>query len=176
MLACKKSAPFDPIWPRLARLAVLAKFCPVRPFLASFGPGLLCLASFGTIWPCLALISPTQPCFATLQFLSQGTLRYFKVPIRQGVEQNNLKQRKVQLKNIWANNLFSQINRRNLLGTNEWPLIFQTVSVDWFVSHYLYFGIMTSWQCRHSLCRWVSWFGWMLMYSGLVFNPIKFGI
>ena len=32
MRACKKSAPFDPIWLRLARLALLAKFCPVRPF------------------------------------------------------------------------------------------------------------------------------------------------
>ena len=62
MRACKKSAPFDPIWPCLACLALLAKFCPIRPFLAFFCP----------VWPHLALLGHFSI------FIS----RYFELRIR----------------------------------------------------------------------------------------------
>ena len=41
MRACKKSALYEPIWPRLAPLALLAPFGPVRLFFALFGQGTL---------------------------------------------------------------------------------------------------------------------------------------
>ena len=75
MCACKKSAPFDPIWPRLARLALLAKFCPVRLFLASFCPVWPSLTLFGIIWHHLAPFCPDWPHLGTFsRFLC--TLRY----------------------------------------------------------------------------------------------------
>ena len=79
MRACKKTAPFDPIWPRLA---LLAPFCSVGHFLASFCPVWLFLESFGTIWARLAPIGPTLPCLDTLQFWFQGTLRYQFAKVR----------------------------------------------------------------------------------------------
>ena len=84
MRACKKSAPFDPIWPRLARLALLAPFCPVGPFLASF-----CL-----VWPRFAPfdsfghhLAPFGPDWTNLAMIEHSSIlisRYFKVPIREG--------------------------------------------------------------------------------------------
>ena len=56
MRACKKLAPFDPIWPRLALLATLG---PVNPFLARFDLVWPRLTLFGTIWPRFALLGPT---------------------------------------------------------------------------------------------------------------------
>ena len=50
MRACKKSVPYDPIWPRLAPLALCATVCPVKHFLALFGP----------VWPRLAPFDPVQ--------------------------------------------------------------------------------------------------------------------
>ena len=67
MRSCKKSALYDPIWLRLAPLALLAMFVPVRPFLALFGPA----------WPHLALLGHSSI------FIS----RYIKLWIRQGVTQ-----------------------------------------------------------------------------------------
>ena len=73
MRACKIS-PICPIWPRLAPLALLATFGPVRYFLSPFDPVWPRLTLFGTIWHHLALFGPAWPCLATLQFSSQGTL------------------------------------------------------------------------------------------------------
>ena len=54
MCACKKSAPYDPIWPRLAPLALLARFGPIRLFLDIFGPVCPHLAPFDPVWHHLA--------------------------------------------------------------------------------------------------------------------------
>ena len=59
MRACKKSAPYDPIWPRLAPLAFLATFGNLRHFLAIFSPVRPRLTLFGTILYRLALLGPT---------------------------------------------------------------------------------------------------------------------
>ena len=82
--ACKKSAPFDPVWPYLApcgpiwpRLPRLALFDPVWPHLAPFGPILSRLVPLGPICPHL-------PCLAPLGHFLISISRYFKVPIRQG--------------------------------------------------------------------------------------------
>ena len=58
MRACKISAPYDPIWPRLAPLALLATFGHVWPRIALFGPFWPRLTLFGTIWHHLALFGP----------------------------------------------------------------------------------------------------------------------
>ena len=55
MRAWKKSAPYDPIWPRLAPFALLAMFGPVRHLLALFDPIWPRLTLFGTIGHHLAL-------------------------------------------------------------------------------------------------------------------------
>ena len=74
MCACKKSAPYDPIWPRLAPLALLATFGPIIPFLAPFDPVWHHLALFGPAWSHLALLGNSSI------FIS----RHFKLRIRQG--------------------------------------------------------------------------------------------
>ena len=87
MCACKKSAPYDPIWPRLAPLALLARFGPIRHFLAIFAPFDPIwprLTLFGTIWHHLVLFDPAWPHLALLGHSSILISRYFKVPIRQG--------------------------------------------------------------------------------------------
>ena len=76
MRACKKSAPYDPIWPRLAPLALLATFGHVRHFLALFGPVWPSLAPFdpvchhfapfGPAWPYLTPFGLGCPCLAPL--------------------------------------------------------------------------------------------------------------
>ena len=86
MRACKKSAPYYPIWPHLAsfgpfghvslRRLFLALFGPFWPRLTQCGPVWPCLAQFGIIWHHLAPFGPVRPCLATLQFWFQGTLRY----------------------------------------------------------------------------------------------------
>ena len=61
MCARKKSAPFDPIWPRLARLALLATFGPIScfwPRFALFDPIWPRLTLFGIIWHHLAPLGP----------------------------------------------------------------------------------------------------------------------
>ena len=111
MRARKKSAPSDPIWPRLARLALLATFGPVRSFLASFCPvwpnlalfgpfdpfgqvlphkalfGLVLpsLTPFGPIWLCLASCGTIWPRLAPFSPAWPLVNFDFKVPIRQGV-------------------------------------------------------------------------------------------
>ena len=88
MRACKKSAQYDPIWPRLAPFGPLATFGsvgPFWPFLAPFDPVWPCFTLFGTIWHHLALFDPAWPHLALLGHSSIFTSRYFKVPIRQGV-------------------------------------------------------------------------------------------
>ena len=87
MRACKKSAPYDPIWPRLAPFGPFGHFWRRRPFLALFGPFDPVwprLTLFGTIWHHLALFDPAWPNLALLGHSSISTSRYFKVPIRQG--------------------------------------------------------------------------------------------
>ena len=87
MRARKKSAPFDPIWPRLACLALLATFGPVRPFLTSFCPVWPHLALFDSVWHHwhhLAPFGPDWPYLALLGHSSISISRYFKVPICQG--------------------------------------------------------------------------------------------
>ena len=75
----------SPIWPCLACLALLAPFCPVGPFLASFYSVLPRLTLFGIIRHHLAPFGPDLPHLALLGHSSILISRYFKVPIRQGV-------------------------------------------------------------------------------------------
>ena len=66
MRACKKSAPYDPIWPRLAYWPFWprkALFGPFWPRFTPFGPVLPCLAPFGPVLPRLAPLSPAWPLF-----------------------------------------------------------------------------------------------------------------
>ena len=85
MRACKLSAPFDPIWPHLAPLALLTTFGPVRPFLALFCPVWPHLAPFDSVWHHLAPFGPARSHVFLLGHSSILISRYFKVPIRQGV-------------------------------------------------------------------------------------------
>ena len=71
--ACKKSAPFDPVWPYLAPcgpiwpcLPRLALFDPVWPHLAPFGPIWSCLVPLGPIWSHLAQFGPICPAWLRL--------------------------------------------------------------------------------------------------------------
>ena len=79
MCACKKSAPYDPIWPRLAPLALLAMFGPVRLFFGPFWPR---LTLFDPVWHHLAPFDPTWTHLALLGQSSIFISRCFKVQIR----------------------------------------------------------------------------------------------
>ena len=85
MHACKKSAPFDPIWPRFARLATFGPERPFWPRFASFDPVWPRLTLLDIIWHHLALFGPDWPHLALLGHCSILISRYFKVPIRQGI-------------------------------------------------------------------------------------------
>ena len=82
--ACKKSAPFDPVWPYLApcgpiwpRLPRLALFDPVWPHLVQFGPVWSRFVPFCPICPHLLRMAPLGHFLISIS-------KYFKVPIRQG--------------------------------------------------------------------------------------------
>ena len=64
--------PFSLVWPRLA------KFGPVRTFLPR-------LALFDSVWHHLAQFGPVLPHLATLQFSSQGNLRYQFVKVERAI-------------------------------------------------------------------------------------------
>ena len=116
MRACKKSAPFGLIWPRLARLALLAKFCPLRPFLASFFPVWPRLALFDSVWHHLAPFGPDWPHLALLGHSSIWISRYFKVPIRKGGEWVSEWVRDL----VVSREAIASKNQPNLIGIGAW--------------------------------------------------------
>ena len=79
--------PFGLVWPHLALLATFGSVGPFWPFLAPLDPVWPRLTLFGTIWHHLALFDPAWPHLVLLGHSSIFTSRYFKVPIRQGVEE-----------------------------------------------------------------------------------------
>ena len=78
MRACKKSAPYDPIWPRLAPFGPFGHVSLRRLFLALFGPVWPRVAPFDPVWHHLAPFGPIWPHLALIGHSSISISRYFK--------------------------------------------------------------------------------------------------
>ena len=114
MRAWKKSAQYDPIWPRLAPIGLFGHYWLYKALCGAIWPR---LAQFDPVWHHLAMFGPAWPHLALLGHSSIFISKFFKLRIRQGDSK--------------FHNVILLLAQAYQIGPENWNLFFSEAHTSW---------------------------------------------